>query len=118
MSAAPAEGNTDWSATVATRSEGACWMASSGSVTKYAMLTRRYRPITSDPNALILKYEDVVFRKREMIAAILKHFRWECGPHAITKLLDKVKSDVAEFAKVEQDARFEGRQVVMVLAPR
>jgi len=49
-----------------------------------------YRPITSDPNALILKYEDVVFRKREMIAAILKHFRWECGPHAITKLLDKV----------------------------
>jgi translation initiation factor IF-3 len=32
--------------------------------------------------------------------------------------LDKVKSDVAEFAKVEQDARFEGRQVVMVLAPR
>lgn len=35
-----------------------------------------------------------------------------------TKLLDKVKSDVAEFAKVEQDARFEGRQVVMVLAPR
>src|SRR3954449_2913864 len=35
-----------------------------------------------------------------------------------TKLLDKVKADVAEFAKVEQDARFEGRQVVMVLAPR
>ncbi|TAH67100.1 MAG: translation initiation factor IF-3 [Rhodopseudomonas palustris] len=35
-----------------------------------------------------------------------------------TKLLEKVKSDVAEYAKVEQDARFEGRQVVMVLAPR
>jgi translation initiation factor IF-3 len=35
-----------------------------------------------------------------------------------TKLLDKVKSDVAAYAKVEQDARFEGRQVVMVLAPR
>ena len=35
-----------------------------------------------------------------------------------TKLLDKVKADVAEIAKVEQDARFEGRQVVMVLAPR
>ena len=35
-----------------------------------------------------------------------------------TKLLDKVKSDVAAIAKVEQDARFEGRQVVMVLAPR
>ena len=35
-----------------------------------------------------------------------------------TKLLDKVKAAVAEVAKVEQDARFEGRQVVMVLAPR
>ena len=35
-----------------------------------------------------------------------------------TKLLDKVKSDVAAFAKVEQDAKFEGRQVVMVLSPR
>ncbi|MCO5132623.1 MAG: translation initiation factor IF-3 [Xanthobacteraceae bacterium] len=35
-----------------------------------------------------------------------------------TKLLDKVKSEVAELAKVEQDAKFEGRQVVMVLAPR
>ena len=49
-----------------------------------------YRPIVTDPNALILKYENVVFRKREMIDAILKHFRWECNPHAITKLLDKV----------------------------
>jgi len=35
-----------------------------------------------------------------------------------TKLLDRVKSEVADLAKVEQDARFEGRQVVMVLAPR
>ena len=35
-----------------------------------------------------------------------------------TKLLDRVKTDVAKLAKVEQDARFEGRQVVMVLAPK
>ena len=35
-----------------------------------------------------------------------------------TKLLDKIKGDVANVAKVEQDAKFEGRQVVMVLAPR
>jgi translation initiation factor IF-3 len=35
-----------------------------------------------------------------------------------TKLLDKIKGDVANIAKVEQDAKFEGRQVVMVLAPR
>src|SRR5207302_1590315 len=30
----------------------------------------------------------------------------------------KIMDYVAELAKVEQDARFEGRQVVMVLAPR
>jgi translation initiation factor IF-3 len=35
-----------------------------------------------------------------------------------TRLLDRVKADVAALAKVEQDARFEGRQVVMVLAPK
>jgi translation initiation factor IF-3 len=34
------------------------------------------------------------------------------------KLLDRVKTDTLKFAKVEQEPRFEGRQVVMVLAPR
>jgi len=34
------------------------------------------------------------------------------------RLLDRVKEDTSKFAKVEQDARFEGRQMVMVLAPR
>ena len=35
-----------------------------------------------------------------------------------TRLLDRVKDDVAKLAKVEMDARLEGRQMVMVLAPR
>jgi translation initiation factor IF-3 len=34
------------------------------------------------------------------------------------QLLARVKQDVAAIAKVEMDARFEGRQMVMVLAPR
>ena len=34
------------------------------------------------------------------------------------KLLDRVKGDTIEFAKVESEPRFEGRQIVMVLAPR
>jgi translation initiation factor IF-3 len=34
------------------------------------------------------------------------------------KVLDRVKSDVGDLAKVEQEPNFEGRQVVMVLAPR
>lgn len=35
-----------------------------------------------------------------------------------TKLLERVKEDTSKFAKVEMDARFEGRQMIMVLAPR
>ena len=34
------------------------------------------------------------------------------------KLLNRVKADVDEFAKVESEPRFEGRQMIMVLAPR
>ena len=35
-----------------------------------------------------------------------------------TKLLDRVKGDVGPIAKVEQEPKFEGRQMIMVLAPR
>jgi translation initiation factor IF-3 len=35
-----------------------------------------------------------------------------------TQLLDRVKTDLATLAKVEMDARFEGRQMIMILAPR
>jgi translation initiation factor IF-3 len=35
-----------------------------------------------------------------------------------TKLLERVKEDASKIAKVEMDARFEGRQMIMVLAPR
>ncbi|MFN7322329.1 MAG: translation initiation factor IF-3, partial [Methylobacterium sp.] len=34
------------------------------------------------------------------------------------KVLDRVKLDIVEIAKVEQEPSFEGRQVVMVLAPK
>jgi len=34
------------------------------------------------------------------------------------RVLDRVKADVAELAKVEMEPNFEGRQVTMVLAPR
>ncbi len=47
------------------------------------------------------------FRGREMAHQELGH-----------KLLDKVKVDTGPIAKVESEPRFEGRQIVMVLAPR
>ena len=34
------------------------------------------------------------------------------------RLLNRVKADVDKIAKVEQDAKFEGRQMIMVLSPR
>jgi len=34
------------------------------------------------------------------------------------KLLNRVKEDTGSFAKVESEPRFEGRQMVMMLAPR
>jgi translation initiation factor IF-3 len=34
------------------------------------------------------------------------------------KVLDRVKTDVSDLAKVEMEPNFDGRQVVMVLAPR
>ena len=35
-----------------------------------------------------------------------------------TQLLNRVKDHNSKYAKIEQEPRFEGRQVVMVLAPR
>ena len=35
-----------------------------------------------------------------------------------TKLLARVKEDTAKMAKVEMEPRFEGRQMIMILAPR
>ena len=34
------------------------------------------------------------------------------------KLLERVRDDTSKLAKVEMDAKFEGRQMVMILAPR
>jgi translation initiation factor IF-3 len=38
--------------------------------------------------------------------------------HLGVKVLDRVKADTANVAKVEQDPKLEGRQMVMVLAPK
>ena len=35
-----------------------------------------------------------------------------------TQLLNRVKEDASKMAKVEMEPRFEGRQMIMILAPR
>lgn len=47
------------------------------------------------------------FRGREMAHQELGH-----------KLLNRVKADTVDIAKVESEPRFEGRQIVMVIAPK
>jgi translation initiation factor IF-3 len=47
------------------------------------------------------------FRGREMDHQELGH-----------KLLGKVKADTVDIAKVEMEPRFEGRQIIMILAPK
>ena len=59
------------------------------------------------------------FEEGDKVKVTLRYRGREMAHQEIgTKLLNKVKEQVADIAKVEQDARFEGRQVVMVLAPR
>ena len=49
----------------------------------------------------------LMFRGREMSHS-------ELG----VKLFDRIKNDTDEFAKVELEPKFEGRQIIMVLAPK
>src|SRR5258708_38839315 len=59
------------------------------------------------------------FEEGDKVKVTLRYRGRETAHQEIgTKLLDKVKSDVAEVAKVEQDARSKGGQVGMLLEPR
>src|ERR1700710_3092716 len=80
----------------------------------------KYRPMIDDHDYDVkMRAMERFFEEGDKVKVTLRYRGREMAHQEIgTKLLDKVKSDVAEIAKVEQDARFEGRQVVMVLAPR
>ena len=80
----------------------------------------KLRPMIDDHDYQVkMRSMQRFFEEGDKVKITLRYRGREMAHQEIgTKLLDKVKADVAEFAKVEQDARFEGRQVVMVLAPR
>ena len=80
----------------------------------------KLRPLIDDDDYDVkMRAMQRFFEEGDKVKITLRYRGREMAHQEIgTKLLDKVKADVAEFAKVEQDARFEGRQVVMVLAPR
>jgi translation initiation factor IF-3 len=80
----------------------------------------KLRPMIDDHDYDVkMKAMQRFFEEGDKVKITLRYRGREMAHQEIgTKLLDKVKTDVASYAKVEQDARFEGRQVVMVLAPR
>ncbi|OQW61056.1 MAG: translation initiation factor IF-3 [Proteobacteria bacterium SG_bin9] len=80
----------------------------------------KLRPMIDDHDYDVkMKAMQRFFEEGDKVKITLRYRGREMAHQEIgTRLLDKVKSDVAEIAKVEQDARFEGRQVVMILAPR
>ncbi|MGO9358582.1 MAG: translation initiation factor IF-3 [Xanthobacteraceae bacterium] len=80
----------------------------------------KLRPMIDDHDYEVkMKAMQRFFEEGDKVKITLRYRGREMAHQEIgTKLLDRVKTDVAELAKVEQDARFEGRQVVMVLAPR
>ena len=80
----------------------------------------KFRPMIDDHDYDVkMRAMQRFFEEGDKVKITLRYRGREMAHQEIgTKLLDKVKADVAEFAKVEQDAKFEGRQVVMVLAPR
>jgi len=80
----------------------------------------KLRPMIDDHDYSVkMRAMQRFFEEGDKVKITLRYRGREMAHQEIgTKLLDKIKTEVAEFAKVEQDPKFEGRQVVMVLAPR
>jgi translation initiation factor IF-3 len=80
----------------------------------------KLRPMIDDHDyGVKMKAMERFFEEGDKVKITLRYRGREMAHQEIgTKLLERVKADVATIAKVEQDAKFEGRQVVMVLAPR
>ncbi|MCU0945280.1 MAG: sulfotransferase [Rubritepida sp.] len=65
------------------------------------------RPLLEDPNCLVLRYEEAVLAKRDMLARILAHFGWEFAPAEFEALL----AEVDEIPTEEDPRRFVRRVV-------
>jgi len=80
----------------------------------------KYRPMIDDHDYEVkMRSMQRFFEEGDKVKVTLRFRGREMAHQELgTKLLDRVKTDLAEMAKVEQDAKFEGRQMIMVLAPR
>jgi translation initiation factor IF-3 len=80
----------------------------------------KFRPMIDDHDyAVKMRSMQRFFEEGDKVKVTLRFRGREMAHQELGfKLLDRVKGDTASLAKVEQEPRFEGRQMVMVLAPR
>jgi translation initiation factor IF-3 len=80
----------------------------------------KFRPMIDDHDYLVkMRSMQRFFEEGDKVKVTLRFRGREMAHQELgTQLLNRVKEDTGKMAKVEMDARLEGRQMVMVLAPR
>jgi translation initiation factor IF-3 len=80
----------------------------------------KLRPVTDDHDYEVkLKAMRGFFEEGNKVKITLRFRGREMAHQSLgLRMLDRVRTDVANIAKVEMEPNFEGRQVTMVLAPR
>jgi translation initiation factor IF-3 len=80
----------------------------------------KLRPVTDDHDYEVkLRAMKGFFEEGNKVKITLRFRGREMAHQSLgLKMLDRVRNDVANLAKVEMEPNFEGRQVTMVLAPR
>ena len=80
----------------------------------------KFRPMIDDHDYDVkLRSMQRFFEEGDKVKVTLRFRGREMAHQELgTKLLDRVKEDIAKMAKVESEPKFEGRQMIMILAPR
>jgi translation initiation factor IF-3 len=80
----------------------------------------KYRPMIDDHDYDVkMRAMARFFEEGDKVKVTLRFRGREMAHQELgTQLLQRVKEDTAKMAKVEMEPRFEGRQMIMILAPR
>ena len=80
----------------------------------------KYRPMIDDHDYEVkMRAMQRFFEEGDKVKVTLRFRGREMAHQELgTRLLNRVKEDVTKIAKVEMEPRFEGRQMIMILAPR
>ena len=80
----------------------------------------KYRPMIDDHDYEVkMRAMQRFFEEGDKVKVTLRFRGREMAHQELgTRLLNRVKEDTTKIAKVEMEPRFEGRQMIMILAPR